>query len=78
MLHLLDVPNSLDIASAQIVWHESQPVSDPAVVVKSHQTGNTTDHGMCWRRGVTQFCQLTEIFPLSVFQTTLLLLSRSM
>lgn len=27
MLHLLDVPNSLDIASTQTVWHESQPVS---------------------------------------------------
>ena len=27
MLHLLDVPNSLDIASAQTVWHGSQPVS---------------------------------------------------
>lgn len=78
MLHLFDVPNSLDIVSAQTVWHESQLVSDPAVVVKSHRTGNMTDHVMCWRRGVTQFCELTGICPLSVFQTTPLLLSRLM
>ena len=78
MLHLFDVPNSPDIASAQTVWHESQLVSDPAVVVKSHQAGNMTDHGMCWRRGLTQFCQLTGICPLLVFQTTPLLLSRPM
>ena len=78
MLPLFDVPISLDIASAQTVWHESQLVSDRAVVVKSHQTGNMTDHGMCWRRGLTQFCQLTGICPLLVFQTTPLLLSRPM
>ena len=78
MLPLFDVPNSLDIASAQTVWHECQLVFDPAVVVKSHETGNMTDHGMCWRRRVTQFCQLTGICPLSVFQTTPLLLSMPM